>query len=350
MPGARRTPRERHRRAPLPTPPRDTRSSAPAYAGAVPRLLAVCAVANPGGAEIGLQRLLARLGAWEVTLTTPGPGPLPADEHLPLGGLARGAGARAVASWPKAARLARRADVVYLNGTVCGRLLPALRGVRTVLHVHDLVDRVPRHWRRADVVLADSEAVADRLDGLDPQVVGCPVELDAPPLPAPPWPPDPARPGPVVGYVGRIEPRKGVFDLVQAAPVIRRATPGVRVVLVGDDTYGTDPGYGALVAASMDVERCGWVQPGSGVMAHLDLLVLPSLAEPFGTVVAEAMAAGTPVVATAVGGLGEVVTDGGHGVLVPAGRPDALAAGVLRAPEHREELAPNTRASARRFD
>ena len=90
-----------------------------------------------------------------------------------------------MASWPRALRLAQRFDVVYLNSTVCGRLLPALRGVRSVLHVHDIVDRVPRHWAQADVVLADSQAVADRLDGLEAEVVYCPVELDPPPADAP---------------------------------------------------------------------------------------------------------------------------------------------------------------------
>ena len=70
---------------------------------------------------------------------------------LPLGGLGRGTGARALAAWPLARRLARAFDVVYLNGTVCGRLLPALPpgAARRVLHVHDLVRRVPRFWRRA---------------------------------------------------------------------------------------------------------------------------------------------------------------------------------------------------------
>ena len=71
----------------------------------------------------------------ELTLATPRAGPL--DEaglpvvRIALGGLERGAGARAVASFPHARRLARDADLVYLNGTVCGRLLPALAGRRT---------------------------------------------------------------------------------------------------------------------------------------------------------------------------------------------------------------------------
>jgi glycosyltransferase involved in cell wall biosynthesis len=80
------------------------------------------------------------------------------------------------------------------------------------------------------------------------------------------------------------------------------------------------------------------------------VLVLPSHAEPFGTVLAEAMAAGTPVVATAVGGLPEVVTDGVDGALVPPGRPDALADAVMRVLADGERLGRQAVASAKRFD
>jgi glycosyltransferase involved in cell wall biosynthesis len=304
-------------------------------------MLAVNAVARPGGAEIGLARLVERLAGWDVRVVGPA--------ELPAGGLAAGAGLRALGSFAKARRAAARRDVVYLNGTVAGRLLPAAAGVaRTVLHVHDLVERVPRFWSRADVVLADSAAVADRLDGIDAHVVGCPVELDRPAAPSAPWH---ARSGagPVIGYVGRIEPRKGVLDLVRAAPAIRARVPGARIVLLGDDTYSAEPGYGALVAASTEVEHYGWVHDASSLMSHLDLLVLPSYAEPFGTVLAEAMAAGTPVVATAVGGIPEVVSDGVDGLLVPPGRPDALADAVVRALERHDELGAAARTSARRF-
>jgi len=317
------------------------------------RILAVCAVAHPGGAEIALLRLARRLleRGHALTLATPGPGPL--DDaglplvRLPLGGLDRGAGARALASWPRARRLARSADLVYLNATVCGRLLPALAGHRTVLHVHDMVDRVPRHWSRADAVLVGSGPVAERLPGLHPHVVHYPIELDVAPI-APPWPDAPGR-GPVVGFVGRLEPRKGPLDLVQAAPAIRAGAPGARIVIIGDDPYGSDPGYLARVRASKDVEHVPWVADGAAVMRHLDVLVAPSREEPFGMVLAEAMVAGTPVVATRVGGVAEAVVDGETGRLVAPGRPDELAAAVLEVLARRDEMGAAARAWAQRF-
>jgi glycosyltransferase involved in cell wall biosynthesis len=313
-------------------------------------------VAHPGGAEIGLLRLARRLLArgHALTLATPAAGPL--DDaglpvvRLPLGRLERGGGARAAASFRRARRLAAGHDLVYLNGTVSGRLLPALVGCRSVLHVHDIVDRVPRFWSLADAVLADSGAVADRLPGLDAHVVYCPVELDVADAP-PPWPPDASGEAtrPVVGFVGRIEPRKGPLDLVLAAPSIRAAVPDARIVLVGDDPYDSAPEYARRVRASAGVEHIAWVPEGAAVMRHLDVLVAPSRQEPFGTVLAEAMAAGTPVVATRVGGLAEVVADGVTGRLVSPDRPEELAAAVLEVLADRDRMGAAARAHAQRF-
>ncbi len=318
------------------------------------RILAVCAVAHPGGAEIGLLRLAPRLTArgHELTLATPAPGPMDdaglAMVRIDVGGMRRGAGARAIRSWPQVRRLARDFDLVYLNGTVSGRLLPALAGRRSVLHVHDIVDRVPRFWSLADAVLADSQAVADRLTGLSADVVYCPVELDVPDQPAP-WPSngDPTRP--VIGFVGRLEPRKGPLDLTRAAPAIRAGAPGARIVLVGDDPYDSAPEYVAQVRAAEGIEHVPWVADGAAVMRHFDVLVVPSRQEPFGTVLAEAMAAGTPVVATRVGGLAEVVADGETGRLVEPGRPDELAAAVLEVLASRVQMGAAARERAKRF-
>ncbi len=318
----------------------------------IPSLLGVNAVDHPGGAEIGLLRLVERLDAqgWHIGLTTPvdsGPMTELGYEHVKLdvGGLGAREGARAVASFPKALLLGSRWDVVYLNSTVCGRLLPALRSARTVLHVHDVVERVPRHWSGADLVLADSQAVAERLEGLDAHVVHCPVELDPPAAPVP-WAPGD---GPVIGCVGRIEPRKGILDLVEATPAIRAGIPGARVVVIGDDPYETDPAYLARVKEAGGVEHLPWVENAAGVMRHLDVLVAPSHQEPFGTVLSEAMAVGTPVVATRVGGLAEVVEDGVTGLLVEPHDPAALAAAVVQVYARREAMGAAGLVAARRF-
>jgi glycosyltransferase involved in cell wall biosynthesis len=321
------------------------------------RILAVAPVDHEGGAELHLLKLLTGLAprGWEITLTTPGGGPLRDAARdagyrwhpLPLGGLNEGAGARAIVSWPRARRLARDHDVVYLNGGVCGRLLPALpRTTRRVLHIHDMVGRVPRFWSRADVVLADSEAVAARLPGLEPHVVYGPVDPDPPHTPAR-WRTDS---GPVIGFVGRIEPRKGPLDLVRAAPAIRSAQPNASIVIIGDDPYGADRLYTSTVKASSEVEHLPWTANAQGLMRHLDVLVLPAYQEPFGTVLAEAMAVGTPVVATRVDGLPEVVEDGVTGRLVEPGQPDELATAILDVLARREVMGPAARAAARKFN
>jgi glycosyltransferase involved in cell wall biosynthesis len=326
------------------------------------RLLAINPVDAPGGAETALMRLLAGLAGngWQVAMTTPGAGRLQAlglaagyeCHELPLGGIEPGEGARALASWPRARKLAAGRDAVLLNGAVCGRLLPALvppLGTRVagsvLLHIHDMVGRVPGFWRWADAVLTDSEAAARALRDLRAHVVYCPVDAD-PPTATAPWP---VGEGPVVGFVGRPEPRKGPLDLVRAAPLIRREIPEARVVVVGDEPYGLFPEYADQVATSEEVEHHAWNANAPGLMRHLDVLVLPSYREPFGTVLAEAMAVGTPVVASRVDGLPEVVEDGVSGRLVEPGDPAGLAAAVLEVIARREELGAAARLSARRF-
>jgi hypothetical protein len=92
------------------------------------RLLAVAPVDDPGGAEIHLLRLLAGLGSrgWDITLATPGRGGLRdmalgagySRRALPLGGLGRGAGARAVRSWPRIRALAAAAERFFVDDYV----------------------------------------------------------------------------------------------------------------------------------------------------------------------------------------------------------------------------------------
>ena len=120
-------------------------------------------------------------------------------------------------------------------------------------------------------------------------------------------------------------------------------------MIVGDDPWDAFPDYLAQVRAARDVVHVPWHDNAPGLMRHFDVLVAPSHQEPFGTVISEAMAVGTPVVATRVGGLAEVVDDGVTGLLVEPGEPDALAAAVLEVLGRRDAMSAAARQAARRF-
>jgi 2-deoxystreptamine N-acetyl-D-glucosaminyltransferase/2-deoxystreptamine glucosyltransferase len=159
-------------------------------------------------------------------------------------------------------------------------------------------------------------------------------------------------PRPRIGYVGRLAPQKRADVLVEAFGRMHRPAS---LVIVGD---GPDRAQvERLVARSPARERItmtGFVTHTAvpAVLAALDVLVLPSAYEEMGSVLTEAMAAGLPVVASAVGGIPEVVREGSTGLLVPPLDADALAAALDRLvadPALREHLASGARAHADRY-
>jgi glycosyltransferase involved in cell wall biosynthesis len=153
--------------------------------------------------------------------------------------------------------------------------------------------------------------------------------------------------GPVVGMVGRLTPEKDHETLLRAAALLAPRWPRARFLVVGEDP---DPGQGrraALESLAAELGVAGRVvftgqrDDIPEVMAGLDALVHCAHQEAFGRVLVEAMAAGLPVVATAVGGIPEVVIDGQTGVLVAEGDPPAVAGaveGLFRAPARRQAL------------
>ena len=124
---------------------------------------------------------------------------------------------------------------------------------------------------------------------------------------------------------------KGIQYMLAALPEVAAAFPAVRYLLVGDGPHRPAleeqvrrlglTGRVVFAGARDDVAR---------MLAAADLFVLPSLTEALPTVVAEAMAAGRPIVATTVGGIPEMVRHGDAALLVPPADPDALAAAVCR--------------------
>ncbi len=153
----------------------------------------------------------------------------------------------------------------------------------------------------------------------------------APSLFAGPFPdPSPAVRGPRVLFVGRLVDQKGVDSLLRAMESVRC---DAHLVIVGDGPRRRD--LERLVrrqALHRRVTFTGFV-PHHAVPAHLhhaDVVVLPSVYEELGSVLIEAMAAGTPTVATAVGGIPDAVTHGSTGLLVPPGDDHALARAVNR--------------------
>ena len=150
-----------------------------------------------------------------------------------------------------------------------------------------------------------------------------------------------------VAFLGRLDPIKDVPTLVAAMARL----PDMNLHVYGD---GPDrPRIERSIADHHVADRVtlhGAVDRPQAALARAGVLVLPSLAEGFGLVLIEAMAAGVPVVATDVPGVRDVVRDGVTGLLVPPGDPAALAAAVARLsadPTLRHRLTTAARADVR---
>jgi glycosyltransferase involved in cell wall biosynthesis len=187
-----------------------------------------------------------------------------------------------------------------------------------------LVRRLARHVDTYVSVSEASSRVAESSLNLRPGSVrtihnGVPLPVERAPRPEPP--------GPVIGAVARFSPEKGLDVLVEAVARLGRG----RLVLLGDGDER--PQLESLVQRLGIVDRvhfAGWVAPPWTARWSFDVLVVPSRSEGFGLAAVESMLAGIPVVATAVGGLREVIENESTGLLVPADDAAAMAAAIDR--------------------
>jgi glycosyltransferase involved in cell wall biosynthesis len=159
---------------------------------------------------------------------------------------------------------------------------------------------------------------------------------------------------PVVGIVGRINAQKGHRYLIDAAPAVVAAVPGVRFLVVGDgDLLEPAKRQAAERGVADRFVFAGHRADIPVVLSTLDVFCIASTYEGTPLVLFEAMAAGKAIVSTAVDGCREVLEDGVTGRLVPPRDPDALAGAVielLRDAGLRERLAESARRVSARYD
>ncbi len=159
---------------------------------------------------------------------------------------------------------------------------------------------------------------------------------------------------PVITQIGNFKPQKGPLDFVRVAAAVHGRRPDAYFVMVGE---------GPLLSAARQLADnlglgdrlvlCGWRDDVPGVLAATSVSVLTSYHEGLPCSVVESLAAGVPVVATAVDGTVEVVHTGDNGILAPAGDVEALAGAVGRIlddPDLRAALAARAPLGLEEFD
>ena len=136
---------------------------------------------------------------------------------------------------------------------------------------------------------------------------------------------------PIVGVVARLEPEKGHPTLLDAWPAVLETVPNAHLLIVGEGSEREALEQRALgLGISKSVTFTGRRDDVPSVTAALDVAVLPSYREAQGLSILEAMALSRPVVASAVGGIPEMIEHGRTGLLVPPRDPGALAASIVR--------------------
>jgi glycosyltransferase involved in cell wall biosynthesis len=332
------------------------------------RLLSVQPVAERGGSDHLLVRMLRSLppDEFDCHVALPGRSPL-AEEFAAAGATLHtvpmerlstshdaGEWAGYATGWPVAvvrlARLVRRLriDVVHSNSlhSLYGWAAAAITRRPHVWHAREIVvqSRVAMQLERflarhfAVKVVCMSQAIADQLDPANVEVLYETVDpADFRPALAGRFRdrvriPDDA---PLVGAVGRIDTWKGFDVLLDAFERAKGRRSDLHLVVAGAPVTGKEQLAIDLATRATQLADVHWLGPRTDtpeLFADLDLFVLPSTEpEPYGIVVVEALASGTPVVVTDAGGAPEIVARAapGSGTTVPPGDAAALADAIV---------------------
>jgi glycosyltransferase involved in cell wall biosynthesis len=252
-----------------------------------------------------------------------------------------------------------RADLVHTHSSkagIVGRFAARLARVPAIVHTvhgwsfndeqprplrmaYEALERVAGSFTHRIVVVAES----DRRKGLC-RGIGRPERyrlvrsgIDAAAYLTPARPRDEVRRGlgyspsdVVVGTLACLKPQKAPLDFVETARIAVRREPRLRFFIAGDGPL-RERVEAAIREASLEraVRVLGWRRDVPDLLHAMDAFLLTSHFEGLPRAVLQAMAAGVPVVATAVDGTPDVVRDGETGLLVPPGRPDLAADRIL---------------------
>lgn len=150
-----------------------------------------------------------------------------------------------------------------------------------------------------------------------------------------------------VGYIGRLSAEKGVLEFAQSLPLILRGKESKAVIVGEGDLKEKIAKVLADDNIQSKVELTGWIENEkmSSYLNDVKLVVVPSYSEGVPKIVIEAMACGTPVLATAVGGIPDVIKEGETGFILEDNSPECIAANVIRVLNHPnlEEISRNGR-------
>lgn len=243
--------------------------------------------------------------------------------------------------------------------------ITALRGGKVIYQIHPsafwdyyndggVVRRaiIRSTLRKADALIAITREMYERLEAIAPGVprylLPNPVDLSTVPQPV-------SRDAATVAYVGWLVRNKGVFELVDAVAAMRASRESLRLVFAGSKDDGALRSYVRERGLQDVTTFTGWLTP-AGVLELLTrttLLALPSYTEGLPMTVLEALACGTPIVTTPVGGIPEILVDRRNALFVPPRDVRALAHAIeelLDDPRKREAMSEANRTEALKFD
>jgi len=155
----------------------------------------------------------------------------------------------------------------------------------------------------------------------------------------------------LIGTIANLRLVKGHQYLLKAIPTVLEGIPSTKFLIVGQGPLRKDlEQLAKRLKITKNVIFTGYQKNIAEILAKLTLFVLPSIREPLGICLLEAMATGLPVVATNIGGIPEVVKDRETGLLVPPKNPEILAHAILTLLQNREKAKNMAIAGRRRVE